>query len=64
MDQSRLIERLRAPSDAPSPAPLVLWDVGLGAAANVMAAISAAQTAPFASRPLLVVSFENDLDSL
>src|SRR5277367_1183652 len=64
VEQSRLSERLRAPSGAPSPAPLVIWDVGLGAAANVMAAISAAQAPPVAIRPLLLVSFENDLDSL
>jgi len=37
VEQSRLSERLRAPSNAPSPAPLVIWDVGLGAAANAMA---------------------------
>ena len=47
-------------------APFVVWDVGLGAAANAMAAIrlheELAGTEPL--RPLLVVSFENDLDSL
>jgi queuine tRNA-ribosyltransferase len=64
IEQSRLSERLRAPSAALSPAPFVVWDVGLGAAANVMAAISAAQAPPVAIRPLLLVSFENDLDSL
>lgn len=64
VEQSRLSERLRAPSNAPSPAPLVIWDVGLGAAANAMAAIAAAQAPPAAARPLLLVSFENDLDSL
>jgi queuine tRNA-ribosyltransferase len=62
VEQSRLIERLEAPSDQP----LVLWDVGLGAAANAMAAILAAQELPVeaCARPLLVVSFERDLDSL
>jgi queuine tRNA-ribosyltransferase len=64
VEQSRLSERLRAPSNAPSRAPLVIWDVGLGAAANAMAAIAAAQGPPAAARPLLLVSFENDLDSL
>jgi len=46
--------------------PLVLWDVGLGAAANAMAAIhcyeAAAAQGPV--RPMHVISFENDLDSL
>jgi queuine tRNA-ribosyltransferase len=64
VEQSRLSDRLRAASNAPSPAPLVIWDVGLGAAANAMAAIAAAQGMRPAGRPLLVVSFENDLDSL
>src|SRR5882757_8893873 len=35
LEQSRLIERLRERTDEP----LVLWDVGLGAAANAMTAI-------------------------
>jgi queuine tRNA-ribosyltransferase len=47
--------------------PLVIWDVGLGAAANAMAAIrlyeSIAEARPDL-RPLQVISFENDLDSL
>jgi queuine tRNA-ribosyltransferase len=69
VEQSRLIERLAAPGE-----PLVVWDVGLGAAANAMAAIQAveaerAHVAPrepqaVASRGLTLVSFENDLDSL
>jgi queuine tRNA-ribosyltransferase len=46
--------------------PLVIWDVGLGAAANAMAAIRCfeekARTGPV--RPLRIISFENDLDSL
>lgn len=46
--------------------PLIIWDVGLGAAANAMAAIQCyqelARTRPL--RPLQVISFENDLDSL
>ncbi|HEY2678807.1 MAG TPA: tRNA guanosine(34) transglycosylase Tgt [Steroidobacteraceae bacterium] len=62
VEQSRLLERLRSSSDDP----LVVWDVGLGAAANVMAAILAVEAAPPAShaRRLVVVSFEDDLDSL
>jgi queuine tRNA-ribosyltransferase len=47
-------------------APLVLWDVGLGAAANAMAAIMAVEggAAAAAGRGLKIVSFESDLDSL
>jgi queuine tRNA-ribosyltransferase len=68
VDQSGLVQRLllgpgeRAP-DAPA---LVVWDVGLGAGANAMAAIrryeEAAALHPV--RALEIVSFENDLDSL
>jgi len=60
VEQSRLIERLAAAADAP----LVVWDVGLGAAANAMTAILAAEAAAAARRKLIIVSFENDLDSL
>jgi len=66
IEQSRLAERLAEPGQGP----LVVWDVGLGAAANAMAAIgvyeSAAASAGDGSRPrdLEIVSFENDLDSL
>jgi queuine tRNA-ribosyltransferase len=60
VDQSRLVERLQCAGGEP----LVVWDVGLGAAANAMAAILAAEgsAAPLARR-LLMLSFENDLDS-
>jgi queuine tRNA-ribosyltransferase len=63
IEQSRLAERLRP---AETGRPLVLWDVGLGAAANAMAAIRCyeEQAAAGPVRPLQVVSFENDLDSL
>ncbi|MBA2242842.1 MAG: tRNA guanosine(34) transglycosylase Tgt, partial [Chthoniobacterales bacterium] len=61
VEQSRLAERL-----GESEEPLVIWDVGLGAAANAMAAIRCyeeqAQTGP--TRPMRLVSFESDLDSL
>jgi queuine tRNA-ribosyltransferase len=62
VEQSRLVERLQAVSDEP----LVVWDVGLGAAANAMAAIMAAEelTSESTPRRLILVSFENDLDSL
>jgi queuine tRNA-ribosyltransferase len=74
VEQSRLLERLAEPampteqteSAAPA-APLVVWDVGLGAAANAMAAIQAVEQAygdAAPARRLMLVSFENDLDSL
>jgi queuine tRNA-ribosyltransferase len=45
--------------------PLIIWDVGLGAAHNAMAAIRAIESAATASsRPVEIISFENDLDSL
>ena len=78
VEQPRLIERLNAADEASNGAPLVVWDVGLGAAANAMAAIHAiesqagvigappgASAAPCAERRrLTLVSFENDLDAL
>lgn len=62
VEQSRLIERLQDKDDH---RPLVVWDVGLGAATNAMAAINAAETLPSGIhvRPLHLISFENDLDS-
>jgi len=66
--QSDLTARLRISGEenAETAAPLVIWDVGLGAAANAMAAIlcyeALAATEPV--RPMHVVSFENDLDPL
>jgi queuine tRNA-ribosyltransferase len=66
VEQSCLLARLKHPAAESSAAePLVVWDVGLGAAANAMAAILAAENlGPAAARPLTLVSFENDLDSL
>ena len=66
VEQSRLLARLQDPAAESSTAePLVVWDVGLGAAANAMAAILAVENlGPAATRPLTLVSFENDLDSL
>jgi tRNA-guanine transglycosylase, queuosine-34-forming len=68
VEQSRLAERLlrRAPDDT---APLVVWDVGLGAASNAMAALHRAEAelarlGADALRPLHIVSFERDLDPL
>jgi queuine tRNA-ribosyltransferase len=63
VEQSRLIERLQVSADEP----LVVWDVGLGAAANAMATILAAESLSASgsmARGLVLVSFENDLDSL
>ncbi|MCU0793071.1 MAG: tRNA guanosine(34) transglycosylase Tgt [Opitutaceae bacterium] len=66
--QSRLAERLRRASPADA-APLVVWDVGLGAASNAMAALACAERELAAQgadalRPLHLVSFERDLDPL
>jgi len=61
VEQSRLEERLRAAS--PTDEPLVVWDVGLGAAANALAAIECYEKCS-AARPMHLVSFENDLNSL
>ncbi|MCX6969793.1 MAG: tRNA guanosine(34) transglycosylase Tgt [Verrucomicrobia bacterium] len=60
IDQSRLAERLREESLEP----LVIWDVGLGAGANAMAAIATFENEPAPGRGLHIISFENDLDSL
>jgi queuine tRNA-ribosyltransferase len=62
VEQSHLAARL----SEVLPTPLVVWDVGLGAAANAMAAITCfeALAAQGATRGMRVVSFENDLDSL
>ncbi|GEJ55262.1 tRNA guanosine(34) transglycosylase Tgt [Anaeromyxobacter diazotrophicus] len=57
--QSRLRERL-----AEEGPPLVLFDVGLGAGSNALAAIRTARAAPPGGRGLLVVSFERDLGAL
>ena len=64
--QSRLAERLRAGGETP----LIIWDVGLGAASNAMAAIACAERVrkeaenAGTARPLRVISFERDLDPL
>lgn len=69
IEQSDLAERLRLPADTAEPQnaePLVIWDVGLGAAANAMSAILCyeAQAAAGPVRPMHLISFENDLDPL
>jgi queuine tRNA-ribosyltransferase len=62
VEQPDLAGRLRlAGSD-----PFVIWDVGLGAAANALAAITCyeRQAAAGPVRPLHIVSFDTDLDPL
>ena len=66
VEPSRLTQRLRG-GDASGAEPLVVWDVGLGAAANAMAAVRCYETIASAGepvRPMRLVSFENDLDPL
>jgi queuine tRNA-ribosyltransferase len=57
--QSRLCERLRG--DGP---PLVVFDVGLGAGSNALAALRAARSLAGPRRPLSLVSFERDTGAL
>ena len=66
VEQSNLAERLHLSASADNDKPLVTWDVGLGAAANAMAAIRCheEQAAVGPVRPLRIISFENDLDAL
>jgi queuine tRNA-ribosyltransferase len=71
VDQSRLHERLHTDDPELLKQPLVIWDVGLGGAANAMGAVRcyeeqfvAASAQGRAVRPLHIVSFENDMDSL
>ena len=59
IEQSRLRERLEIQTDKP----LVLWDVGLGAATNAMGAIKCFEKAE-SVRKFQIYSFENDLNSL
>jgi queuine tRNA-ribosyltransferase len=67
IQQSRLASRLRRFGENDTQ-PLVIWDVGLGAASNAMAAVHCAEREidanPTALRPLHVISFERDLDPL
>lgn len=64
VEQSRLIEKVQVFEENP----LVIWDVGLGAASNAMAAISSYEKELAQNskklRPLHIVSFERDLDPL
>ena len=56
---SRLLEQLSEREE-----PLVIWDVGLGAATNSMVAIHDLEALESLGRPVTIISFENDLDSL
>lgn len=56
---SRLEERLRQPAP-----PLVLFDVGLGAASNALAAWHVSEALSGAARRLEIVSFDRNLDAL
>jgi len=61
VEQSRLAERLRESTSKP----LVVWDVGLGAAHNAMAAIQCCEASGnLEQRPLMLVSFEHDVAAL
>ena len=65
IEQSHLGALLRAPGAQP----LVIWDVGLGAATNAMGAVRCFEEALLTHtsgplRPLHMVSFERDLDPL
>ena len=72
LEQPRLLERLTLPvptsvAEADALEPLVIWDVGLGAATNAMTVIDAVEAHARASsplRPVWLVSFERDLDAL
>jgi queuine tRNA-ribosyltransferase len=66
IEQSRLLRRLAETEGTAEAPPLVVWDVGLGAAANAMAAILSveAMDPTQCRRRLRLVSFENDVDSL
>jgi queuine tRNA-ribosyltransferase len=61
VEQSFLAERLA--ENPPKKDPLVIWDVGLGAGANATAAMECYDNVS-GRRPLQIISFENDLDSL
>ena len=67
VEQSCLASRLAAPAASGDDA-LVIWDVGLGAATNAMAALHCFERqwneGKRVARPLYMVSFESDLDSL
>lgn len=62
VEQSQVVERCKQAS-AGAPERLVVWDVGLGAGHNAMAVVHAL-SGRTTDVPLLLVSFEKDLDAL
>ena len=63
IDQSRLRERLTGAGSSHIAEELVVFDVGLGAAANAVATLSCARSLKV-RRPLRLISFEVDLELL
>jgi queuine tRNA-ribosyltransferase len=61
VEGARLTDRLQ---ESDNSSPLVIWDVGLGAATNAMTCIAALEKLPNLPRAVQIISFENDLDSL
>lgn len=59
VEAARVLERIDEGGE-----PLVIWDVGLGAATNAMVCLHALEKRASLARPVHIVSFENDLDSL
>ena len=68
VEQSALGNLLLAHDESFADEPVTLWDVGLGAAANAIAAIECheklSKSTTARVRPLHILSFENDLDPL
>jgi queuine tRNA-ribosyltransferase len=60
VDPSRLEARLREPGEDR----LVIFDVGLGAASNALAAWRVSESLPLSARKLELVSFDHDLEPL
>ena len=59
VEQAGLSDRLKQPGR-----PLVLFDVGMGIAANAIAAIVCAEKTKTPVRRFQIISFENDLDGI
>lgn len=58
LEQSKFLEKIQGEGT-----PLVIWDVGLGAAINAMSVVRAYEENK-GTRPVHLVSFERDMDSL
>ncbi|MBN8549481.1 MAG: tRNA guanosine(34) transglycosylase Tgt [Deltaproteobacteria bacterium] len=59
IDQSAILTARKSSGD-----PIVIWDVGLGAATNAMSLILNCEADPEQAREVHLISFESDLDSL